>query len=248
MPDGAGDFRPRAQQARLRTGGADSHIMADRILIVGAGGFGREVLQWTRDAGLDRGGARIVGFLDDNPDALTGSGPHDVPVLGPVATYRPRPEDRLVCGLGVPSVKQRCLPGLVARGARFLTVVHPSAAVGANVRLRPGCVICPGCVLTTDIELGEFVMLNCCSTIGHDSQVGDYTTLSGHACVNGHCRLGRAVFLGSNAVVLPGVQVSDGATVGAGSVAWKTVPPRTTVFGVPAKPIWVQPDEPSGQL
>lgn len=212
--------------------------MSQRLLIVGAGGFGREVLQWSRDAGLDTGDWSLAGFLDDNPGALADAGPVDLPVIGGIRDYQPREDEWLICGLGAPRTKWECVSALVARRARFKTVIHPSALLGQHVRVGQGCVLCPGAVLTTNVKVGEFVVLNCYSSVGHDGVVGDWSTASGYAALSGKSRVGVGVFLGSHAVILPGVKVGDWATVGAGSVAWRSVPPHTTVFGVPAHAIW----------
>jgi maltose O-acetyltransferase len=48
--------------------------------------------------------------------------------------------------------------------------------------------------------------------------------------------IGRNVWIGSHAVILPGVTVGDGAVIGAGAVVTKNVPPGITVIGVPAAP------------
>ena len=107
-----------------------------------------------------------------------------------------------------------------------------------------GCVICPGAVLTTDIRLGDFVMVNVCSSIGHDVRVGDWTTLSAHCDVTGGVEVGRGVFLGSHASVIPGKKVGDWAVIGAGSTAFWNVPASATIVGVPAEKIMTRDERP----
>jgi phosphonate metabolism protein (transferase hexapeptide repeat family) len=51
------------------------------------------------------------------------------------------------------------------------------------------------------------------------------------------CTIGHDVWIGSSAIVLPGVQIGTGAVVGAGAVVTKDVAPYEIVGGVPAKPI-----------
>lgn len=210
-----------------------------KLIIVGAGGYGREVMQWAQDAGYDCGEWRIEGFLDDNPDVLGGFPGIGKPILGGIGNYPIGPYDYFACGLGLPKIKKACVEKLLARGARFVSVVHPSAAVGRNVRLGTGCVICPGAVLTVDIELGDFVLMNCQSTVGHDARLGRWCTVSGHGEVTGHVELGEGVMLGSHAAIIPGVKIGDWAVIGAGAVAFRTVPPGVTVVGVPAHPLAV---------
>ena len=207
----------------------------ERILIAGAGGFGREVLQWALDAGLDSGGCRIAGFLDDNPEALSGFPGIRVPVVGPLRTYEPGPGEQLICAIGMPKQKRRIIEPLVRRGVRFVTVVHPTAIIGRNVVLGTGCLVAPRTTLTADIEIGDFVTLNCGCSVGHDARIGSWATLNGHCDVTGNVRLGEGVLMGTHAAVIPGIEVGDWAVIGAGSVAMRHVAPETTVVGVPAK-------------
>lgn len=205
------------------------------LIIVGAGGFGREVLQWCQDAGFDHGEWRIKGFLDDNPSALDAATAGRHAILGSVDDYAIVPDDRFVCAIGMPRVKKACVERLLARGARFVSVIHPSAVVGRTVHLGQGCVICPQTILTANIQLGDFVMVNLCSSVGHDACIGRWTTLSPHCDVTGGVEVGEGVFMGTHAALIPGIRVGDWAVVGAGSTAFRDVPAGATVVGVPAQ-------------
>jgi sugar O-acyltransferase (sialic acid O-acetyltransferase NeuD family) len=205
-----------------------------RLLIIGAGGFGREVLCWARDIEPAQAEWKIGGFLDANPAALDG---FDVPlgILGDPAEFAPLETDRYICAIGDPATKQRVVTGLLARNARFVTLIHPSVIVAANCRIGAGCILCPRVVLTTNVTLGRFVTLNVGATVGHDVGMGDWCTVNGHADITGKVSLGEAVFAGSHACVLPGLRVGDRAVVGAGAVVTRNVSAESTMFGVPAK-------------
>ena len=211
-----------------------------RLLIVGAGGFGREVLCWARDVEPTQREWQIGGFLDSNAAALDG---FDVPleILGDPAEFAPAETDLCICAIGDPATKQRVVTGLAARGAKFATLIHPSVIMGGDCRIGDGCILCPRAVLTTHVTLGRFVTLNISATVGHDVGVGDWCTLSDHADITGKVTLGEAVFAGSHACVLPGLRVGDLAVVGAGTVVTQNVPAGSTMFGVPAKLIFTKP-------
>jgi len=208
--------------------------MIPELYIVGAGGFGRELYCWLKDlAGWGRDWT-FAGFLDDNLAALD-EFKYDGQVVAPAHDYVPRAGQVFACGIGNVAIKEKVCGPLLARGANFLTVVHPRAVVGANVELGAGAVICPGVVLTCDIKVGEMAMLNLHSSIGHDVSIGKWTTLSPQSNLNGGVTVGASVFLGSGAVILPGHSVGDSALVGAGSVVMRDVKRGQSVFGNPAR-------------
>jgi sugar O-acyltransferase (sialic acid O-acetyltransferase NeuD family) len=207
-----------------------------RVYIVGAGGFGREVLQWAGDH-PDCGVLwRVAGFLDDNPDALAGFG-RVVAVVGPIVGHVPDPDALYLCGIGQPAPKRAICGVLAAAGARFLTLIHPRVYTGTRVELGEGCVICPGAVLSCDIRLGRFVTVNLNATVGHDAVIGDFTTLSAHCDVTGFVSIGEEVFMGSRSGVVPGKKIGSGAHVGAGSTVITDIHEGARVFGVPARSV-----------
>jgi len=207
--------------------------MKNRLLIVGAGGFGREVLGWALAVPPQVRDWEVAGFLDANPAALDGF-PADCRILGDPATHVTAPDERLVVAIANPATKLRVCRALKARGGRFLTFVHPSVIMGPACRVGDGCVLCPRVMLTTNVTLGDFVTANAYSGFGHDSILGDGCTISSHADVTGTVRLGEGVFVGSHATMLPGVQVGDFAVIGAASAVVRNVPAGVTVMGVPA--------------
>ncbi len=207
------------------------------LYIVGAGGLGREVLSWALD--IQRHSQpdwRLVGFLDQNKDALTDfSLPVDV--VGDPGSFVPSPDDVLVCAVGDPTVKLKLCHELEERGARFVSLVHPTVVMGMNCTVREGSILCPNVVLTTNVSVGKHVLVNVSATLGHDVRVGEGSTINSHSDITGHAILERGVFLGSRASILPKAQVGEFAKVGAGSVVLKRVAPHTTVFGIPARRI-----------
>lgn len=204
-----------------------------KLLIVGAGGFGRELYAWASqhpDCGCQW---QLAGFLDDNPEALKPFGSF-APIF-PLTGHRPAADQLHLVGLGMPALKEKLIAPLVSAGAEFLTFVHPSAILGARVSLGRGVVVCPGAVLSVDIDVGEFAMVNLNSTIGHDARLGPWTSLSAQCDITGHVQVADRVFLGSRSTIIPGKTVGSRATVGAGAVVVTDVPAAVTVVGIPAR-------------
>ena len=207
------------------------------LIMVGAGGMGREVFSWLSHEIKGKKDLRIKGFLDDNPQAL-GKLPYPVKVIGSISDYQPNNNESLVVSILDPRIKKDIVESLVSKGANFFyTLIHPSAIIGTNVRIGKGCIICPNCILTNDITVDDFVFINTSSTVGHDSIIGEYTSINGKVEIPGNVEVGVGCLFGVGAKVIPKRRIGDGATVGAGSVVIRNVPSGITVFGNPAKKI-----------
>lgn len=213
-----------------------------RLLIIGAGGFGREVLKWALDIQDTQNDWGIGGFLDNSVDPLRDY-PCGFPVLGDAQSFSPGENDVFTCAIGDPIARLRICRSLRERGASFATLIHPTAIIGPRCSLGEGCILCPYTLLTTDVTVGDFVIFNGSSGAGHDAVIGSGCTISPLCAVTGFARLGEGVFLGSHVAVLPHAVVGDYARVGAGSVVLREVKPRTTVMGMPARVVF-ELDEP----
>lgn len=206
-----------------------------KLLIVGAGGFGRELYAWASQH-PDCGRLwTLDGFLDDNLDALASFG-RFASVL-PLAGHAPTADNVYLAGLGKPLLKEKFIAPLVAAGAEFLTFVHPRALVGTRVKLGQGVVICPGAILSADIAVGDFAMVNLNCTLGHDVRIGPWTSLSAQCDITGAASVGKACFLGSRATIIPGKSVGDRTVIAAGAVVMTHLPADVLAAGNPARVI-----------
>ena len=204
------------------------------VVIVGAGGQGRELRDLLLDLGLE-----VAGFLDDaDPDRIAARGARlDAPVLGPVDLAE-RPELPFVLGLGWPQPRAAALERLARVGRPALdAVTHPSAVIGRHVDLGRGTVVAAASVVTTGTSLADHVLVNYGCTVGHDVRIGVGTAVMPGASVSGDVTIGANVLIGGRAFVREGVRVGDGAVVGAGAVVLRDVPPGGRVVGVPARPV-----------
>lgn len=203
------------------------------LIIVGAGKFGREVLTWAEQAIAAGTPWQIKGFLDDRPDILAGFN-CGVPILCSAEAYTPDPQDILICAIGEPSLKRRYSALLELKGARFGTLIHPTALIGRRVAIGHGSIVGPFTQLSCDIQIGNHVFIGTFSAAGHDTRIGDWCQISGHCGLNGNAFLEDGVFLGSHSCILPQARIGEWAYVGAGSVVIRRVRARTKVFGNPA--------------
>lgn len=207
--------------------------MSPRIVIAGAGGFGRGVEAWIWGSHRAGGGPPTV-FIDDEARKVS----ERSPIVGSIDLYVPEPDDEVIVAVGLPEIRRRLVDQLRERGAKFHTFVDASATLGARVRVGEGSVICPGTVVSSDVTIGSHTHINFNCSIGHDVRVGDFVTLSPSVNLMGESVVGDLAFFGGSSALLPRLQVGSGAIVGAGALAHRDVASDTTVVGNPARPVW----------
>ena len=207
-----------------------------QIVILGAGGFGREVLWLLRS--LDKESLEVLGFIDEDSE-LHGKTLSDLPVLGGfeylLEMQKTKNNVGAVCAVGNPALKKHLVSKARAVGVtNFLSVIHPSCQLSEFVEVGEGTVIAGNSIITTQVTINAFVTINLGCTVGHDVIIGDYVTLAPGVHVSGHVILGEGVKIGTGAVILPGVRVGAWSIIGAGGVVTRDLPDNVTAVGVPA--------------
>jgi sugar O-acyltransferase (sialic acid O-acetyltransferase NeuD family) len=205
----------------------------ERIIIVGAGGFGREVLQWARHAWPEHV-HKLTGFVSADPTKLHGHAP-SLPIIGLPNDFELRPTDGFVLGIGIPRIRRVVAEQLEARGARFLTLIHPTAIVADTAVIGPGSVICPYAIVSDAVRLGRCVLVNYHASLGHDAEAGDYAVLSPYSSLGGSACVEEDTFLGLHASVAPGKRLAARSAISANSTALSDVPEECLVYGVPGR-------------
>jgi len=204
-----------------------------RILIVGAGGFGREVLLWARDA-WPAHAAKIAGFLSADADRLNGHG-CPLPIVADPSRFEPEPGDALLLAIGIPETRRQVAESLLAKNAEFLTLIHPTAIIAPTARVGTGSILCPYAIVSDAASLGRFALLNYHASLGHDASVGDFAVLSPYATLGGNAHIADDVFMGMHATVGPGKRVGARSKVSANSCALADAPQDSLIFGVPGR-------------
>lgn len=204
------------------------------LIIVGAGGFGREVLGYAGDAFAGRPAHRVAGFVDDDPRALDGFD-LAVGVLGGVRDVPISEATRFVIAVGDPAVRRTLAAAVESRGGRLATVVHPSAYIGPGARLGDGCVVCPFAFVGTAATVGANTAINVHVSVGHDVITGANCVLSPYTAISGAVEMEDDVFFGTHATVSPRRRIGRGSKVSAGAVVHRDVPAGSLAVGNPAK-------------
>lgn len=213
------------------------------LVIVGAGGLGTEYAWIAEEMNVaaERNGManrpwQLLGFTDDAPEKR-GEKLGRYVVHGSIKETADRlagQEIAFAVAVGDNTTREKLVRLAADAGWRPATLVHPSVILAPDVRIGAGAYIAPGCVVCPRAHVGNYVIINTHVSVGHDSVLEDYCQVCPGARVSGGCHVGRSAFLGSNASLIPGVTVGDGAVVGANSLAIRKVAPGVTVLGCPA--------------
>ena len=133
----------------------------------------------------------------------------------------------------MPYARRKVAESLLARGAEFLTLVHPTAIVVTSATIEDGAILCPYAIASDSCRVGRFVIMNYHTSLGHDASAGDFSVLSPYATLGGNAHVAEDVFLGLHASVGPGKTVGARSKVSANSCVLSSAPADSIAFGVP---------------
>ena len=208
------------------------------LLIVGTGGFAREVY-WHAHNSLGYGTEFIIkGFLEGNiPLDHSKYGLLPAQVLENVLNYKISRNDVFVLALANSKLKELLAGMIESNGGEFINLIHKTAMVSDTAKLGIGIILCQFTSISCNTVVGNHAMLNAYSSLGHDAEIGNYSSIMGHVDITGNVSVGTHTFWGSGSRALPSSKIGNYATVGAGSVVIRKVKEGKTVFGIPAMEI-----------
>jgi sugar O-acyltransferase (sialic acid O-acetyltransferase NeuD family) len=202
------------------------------IVIVGGGGFGLEVITYLVDLMAADSSIRLKGVIDDGSPRLADF-PVPLPHLGSIDGYAAQAQDSLLIAVGDAAARWTVAKRLA--GARFYTLVHPTAYVALSATVEPGAIICPLAFVGPLARVGAHAALNVQSSLGHDARLGVGSVLSPGTKVNGGASVGEGCFLGTLATVSPGAVIGAFSKVAAASVFSGEAEAGSMIAGSPAR-------------
>jgi UDP-perosamine 4-acetyltransferase len=205
------------------------------VVLIGAGGHGRVVLDILRTAGVHK----PIGFLDADPQ-LTGQTIGGIPILGQI-NLLPKLKSQKVKGaiiaIGDNLPRRRYFRKILDQGFELVNAVHPGSHVSDTAKLGRNVVIAAGAVVSTDAQIADGVIVNTSAVIDHECEIGQAVHVCPSATLAGRVRVGDEAFLGLGCNVIQCLKIGSRTIVGAGAVVIADVADGATVVGVPARVI-----------
>ena len=209
-----------------------------KIAIIGAGGFGREVKMLIEQINHIEKKYEFIGFYDDN--IPIDSEVNGFKILGTVDELEQINYSlEIVISVADPLIKKKIHETLNKNNnLNFPSLIHPNVLIGEDeVVIGYGCIICASNIITVNIIIGNFVILNLGCTVGHDTKIGDYCSFMPSVNISGEVIIENSVYVGTGAKIINSLTIGNSTLVGAGAVVSKSLPEKCTAVGIPAKPI-----------
>ena len=207
------------------------------IVIIGAGGFGREVKTLIDAINLNKPLYRFKGYYDDGFEK--GVMINGFEVLGGVSELNEMALPVcVVIAIGAPKTKRNVVERLTNENLTFPSLIHPSVIKSEDfISIGKGCLICAGNILTCNIDIEDFVILNLMCTVGHDTIIKKYSSFMPSVNISGEVIIQEGVYVGTGARIINQLEVGENTIIGAGAVVSKSLPSNCTAVGIPAKVI-----------
>ena len=197
-----------------------------RLLVVGAGGHAKVVIDAAEEAGFEIAG--IIGTAADAPEILG----HPVSL-----SSEGLQADGFIVAIGDNSTRARYFAEYARAGLRPLSVSHPSAIVGKDVSIGDGTFVAAGVIVNAGARIGADAILNTGCTVDHDCVIGEHSHIGPQVALCGAVTLGEGVLFGVGSCASPRASVGAWSVVGAGAAVVGELPARTVCVGVPARPV-----------
>lgn len=205
-----------------------------KLLIIGSGHCGRETFEWAKDIQGVQKRWDSIGFLNDDIHALDKYHLGDL-MVGTIKDHVPREGEEFVCAVADPTDKMMLCRLFKERGARFVSIIHPSVIIADYTSIGEGSIISPQVIICPNATVGDHVLVDSFSVVGHDVMVEQGCSISDHCDLMGHVHLEEEVFVGSGARIIPWMRAGKNSKIGVGSVVIRNIPANVSVFGNPAR-------------
>ena len=210
--------------------------MKQELIIVGAGGLGREVLWQIQENEAEHIKYAILGFVDDAPE-LIHKKVNGYPVLGNIEWLRNcQKEISVVIAVGCSETRKKIAIKLEENpNLSFPSIFSSGVKMSEWVTYGKGCIFCLNSIATVNIQIGDYFISNWNCTVGHDCVIGDFVTLYPNVNISGNVSVGDETEIGTGTQIIQGRHIGKRSILGAGAVVIKDIPDDSLAVGVPTR-------------
>ena len=211
--------------------------MLKDLIIIGAGGVGREAALIVEDINNISKEWNLLGFIDDNKN-IKGENINGYNVLGGLENIiNYEKEVYVVCAIANYEIKKSIIEKILRSNPKikFANLIHPTVNLNKTVKLGNGCIIYQGNIITANINIGNHVIISPKCGIGHDSVINDYCSLLWNVNISGNVKLEEGVTMGSGSTIIQGKKIEQGSFIGAGAVVIEDIKPFSKAVGIPTR-------------
>jgi len=215
--------------------------------LIGAGGYGREVIPLLRSSlenELLAGCAELYFVVEGIVDSIT---VNDYSVISLDDFLNLPNSRRFNIAIGNSKVRERIADTCWKAGSTPYSIIAKNAVIMDANQVGNGAIISPFVTITSNVKIGSFFHANIYSYVAHDCVIGDFVTFAPSVKCNGNVIIEDHAYIGTGAVIKQGksnkpLKIGFGAVVGMGAVVTKNIPPQVTVIGNPARPLIKDPN------
>ena len=204
------------------------------LIIIGAGGYGRELFHLCEDCIGYSITFKVVGYIDDTIDPLKNYIGYP-PVIGDIESHHVTENQVFICSISNVQIRSVIINKLSSRGAVFINLIHSTARIVKTSKLGTGCIVGPLVSIGADVSIGDFCLFQTGVIVGHDVEISENSRVDNYAIIVAGVKLKKNTTIHSNSVINANVIVEEGAIIGACSFVVRNVKSGTTVYGNPAK-------------
>ncbi len=204
------------------------------LVIIGAGGFGRETLALVEEINEAAPTWNFLGFIDDGLDVETAE---KATVLGGMEHLKQmNPKPYAIISIASAAVREKLVKQCEEAGVPFATLIHPTVRMKGNLcTVGEGSILCENVVLAVNSHVGKHCIMNMSCGLGHDTVIADYVSMMSETITGGDTYIGKGCYFGLRCTIINQINITENCTFGAAAVVVKDATEPGTYVGVPAR-------------
>lgn len=197
------------------------------LIIIGTGAVASELTMYLEDIK----GINLKGYLeyDYNLEKYYKSYHYEQPVIGNLDTYIPSEDDYFLIGVSNNEFRKKIISTMQSKGAKFYTLIHPTAVIARDAIIGEGCTIAPFCVVGPNTNIGKYNLLTSYTAVSHDCVLGENNTFSS-VIVCGRVNIGDNNTFYIRSMVQPDLNIGNNNVIAAGMIVDTSLQDNSTVF------------------